>query len=166
MILTLFLSAVLMAGLFTMLWAEVGFIQDKRFASSAPKEELEIIPDTKPERFRGQHIVGWVMVVISFALIIGAVAAGGWDGIRKGFEFPQFFARFLFMLLALKVFDILFFDWFLLCNNGLNFFAHYYPEAKPVLGPYLFGYNKTSHMVQIVLCVIISAVLAWICVRL
>ena len=42
MILTIGLSIMMMAGLFLMLWGGVGFLQDKRFFSSAPKEELEI----------------------------------------------------------------------------------------------------------------------------
>ena len=50
---TIILSLILMAGLFLMLWAEVGFIQEKRFASSAPKEELVVIPESMPQRFRG-----------------------------------------------------------------------------------------------------------------
>ena len=34
---TLFLSFVMMAGLFLMLWGAVGFVQNKRFFTSAPK---------------------------------------------------------------------------------------------------------------------------------
>ncbi len=34
MVYTIFLAVMMMAGLFLMLWAEVSFIQDKRFASS------------------------------------------------------------------------------------------------------------------------------------
>ncbi len=163
MLFTLLPAVMLMAGLLLMLWAEVGFIQDKKFASSAPQEELDLIPETKPERFRGQHAVGWAMVVLSFALILGAVLLGAWDGIRNGFGFGQFYARFLVMLLALKAFDIGFFDWFLLCNKGLHFFTHYYPEAEPALGTHLFGYNKKTHVFQIFLCFVVAAALAGIC---
>ncbi len=163
MIFTLLSSVMLMAGLFLMLWAEVGFIQEKRFASSAPPEVLAVLPDFKPERFRGQHIVGWAMIVLSFALILGAIVLSARDGIKNGFGFAQFFTRFIIMLLALKAFDILFFDWFLLCNKGLNFFTHYYPEAESALGTYLFAYNWKSHLAQIALCFAVSAVLAWIC---
>ncbi len=163
MILTLILSLVMMAGLFLMLWAEVGFIQEKRLASSAPKEVLAAMPDSKPERFRGQHIVGWVLAVLALLLMLGAIAAGAWDGTRSDFGFRQFFTRFLVMLLALKAFDIGFFDWFLLSSGGINFFGHYYPEVAPVLGPYLFGFNRKSHLIQIVLCIAVSAVFAWIC---
>ena len=165
MLITIVLAIVMMARLFLMLWAEVGFIQDKRFASSAPKEELAVVPDTKPERFKGQHAVGWCMVVLSIVLIGGALILGAWDGIRNGYTFRQFFVRFLVMLLLLKAFDIGFFDWILLCNQGFNFFPHYYPEVKDVLGPYLFGYNRKSHLVQILLAFAVSAILAWVCTQ-
>ena len=51
MLLTILLSVMMMLGLFLMLWGGVGFIQDKRFFSSAPKEVQNVVPETKPERF-------------------------------------------------------------------------------------------------------------------
>ena len=55
-----------------------------------------------------------------------------------------------------------------LVNQGMiqgrsNFFTHFYPETKPVLGPHLFGYNKKTHLVHIVAMLIGSAVLGWVC---
>ena len=64
MILTIGLSIMMMAGLFLMLWGGVGFLQDKRFFSSAPKEELDVIPDKLPERFKGQHAVGLRLLML------------------------------------------------------------------------------------------------------
>ena len=160
---TLILSLIMMAGLFLLLWSEVGFIQDKRFASSCPKEELEVMPDRKPERFKGQYALGWCMAAAAVLMMAGALVYGGWDGIRHGFTFGQFFARFLVMLLMLKAFDIGFFDWFLLCNQGFNFFPHYYPEVRNVLGTYLFGYNWKTHLVYILASPAAAAVLARIC---
>lgn len=40
----------------------------------------------------------------------------------------------------MEVYDILFFDWVLLCHS--NFFPHFYPEVKGIAAPQLFGYNK------------------------
>lgn len=40
---TIILSIVMMAGLFLMLWSAVGFIQDKRFFTSAPKAAQEVL---------------------------------------------------------------------------------------------------------------------------
>lgn len=146
MLLTIIFSIMMMTGLFMMLWGGVGFIQDKRFFSSAPKEIVEAVPDQKPERFKGQYAVGWLMIVLAFVLMLGAVVLGAWDGIRNDYGFQQFFLRFVIMLLGLKSFDIGFFDWVLLCNNGFHFFSHYYPETKDVYGRYLFGYNRKTHI--------------------
>lgn len=160
MIYTILLSIMMMAGLFLMLWAAVGFIQDKRFFSSAPKVALDIIQPKAP-RFKGQHTVGWLMMILSIVLMGGAVILGAYDGIRNNFGFWQFFIRFAVMLMLLKAFDILFFDWVLLCNS--NFFPHYYPEVKNVYGPHLFGYNMKSHLIQTALMLAGALLMAWIC---
>ena len=55
MLLTIILAVVMMAGLFLMLWGAVGFVQNKKFFSSAPKEALKVI-QSKEERIKGQHI--------------------------------------------------------------------------------------------------------------
>ncbi len=157
---TLFLSFVMMAGLFLMLWGAVGFVQNKRFFTSAPKAVQDAVL-SKEERFKGQHMVGWIMLIFSLVLMGGALIFGGVDGIRNGFDFWKFFVRFTVMLLLLKAFDILFFDFYLLCRSG--FFARYYPETKAVCGPHLFGYNWKSHVIQIVLMVLGSLLMAWVC---
>ncbi|MDO4344467.1 MAG: hypothetical protein Q4C50_06645 [Eubacteriales bacterium] len=158
--LTILLSSIMMAGLFLMLLAGVGFIQDKRFFASAPKEALDVI-QPREERFPGAHAIGWLIGIISLVMMGGALAYGGWDGIRNGFTFWQFYGRFLTMLLLLKVFDILFFDWFLLCRS--NFFQHFYPEVTPYYGPHLFGYNKKTHITHVILFVPASALMSAVC---
>ena len=84
-----------------------------------------------------------------------------YDGIRNGYSFMQIFVRLLIMLWGLKAFDIIVFDWILLCNSG--FFPHFYPEVKEVLGPHLFGYNQKEHLTHIILSVPVSLILAAIC---
>lgn len=101
------------------------------------------------------------MLTLSLALMGGALLYGAYDSIKNDFCFWQFFVRFAAMLLLLKAYDILFFDWYLLCRS--NFFAHYYPEVKPFYGPHLFGYNWKFHVVQTVLIIAGSLFLAWIC---
>lgn len=159
---TILLSIMMMAGLFLMLLAGVGFIQDKRFFTSAPKEVQDaVLP--RQERFPGAHALGWLLGIVSVALMLGAVVIGAMNGIQEGFGFLPFFIRFFVMIILLKAFDILFFDWFLLCHSGFGFFQYFYPETKEVLGLHLFGYNKKSHIIQVILFTLVAILLAWIC---
>lgn len=162
MIHTILLAIMMMAGLFLMLLSGVGFIQDKRFFTSAPKEVQDAVKPCE-ERFPGAHALGWFMAVISILMMIGAIVIGAVAGIQEGYGFGQFFVHFLTMFLLLKAYDILFFDWVLLCNAGFNFFPHFYPETKEVLGHHLFGYNKKTHLMHIIVFPFVSAIIAWIC---
>lgn len=68
---TIIATLMLMAAYFLVLYGAVGFIQDKRFFSSAPKENLAAIPDKK-EQFCGAHIIGWLIEGIAVLMFIGA----------------------------------------------------------------------------------------------
>jgi len=160
MAVTLIAAVMVMAAYFLVLYAGVAFIQDKRFFSSAPKENLAVIPDRK-ERFRGAHAIGWIIAVIAVLLFIAAAVLSAWDGIKRGFGFKEFFARFLAVLYLMEIYDILFFDWVLLCHS--NFFPHYYPELKGIVGPHQFGYNKKSHIAHFVIYIPVCAAAAWLC---
>ena len=145
---------------FLMLYGAVGFIQDKRFFASAPKENLDAIPDRK-ERFRGAHALGWAIEALAVLLFIGAAALVICDGVRNGFGFARFFVRFAAMLYCMELYDIVFFDWALLCHSG--FFPHFYPELKGVVGAHMFGYNKRAHILHLVIYIPVSAAAAWLC---
>lgn len=157
---TILSIAIIMVAYFLVLYGGVGFIQDKRFFSSAPKENLDAIPDKK-ERFPGAHIVGWIIEVIAILMFAGAFLLGVWDGVKNDFGFLKFFARFIAMLYGMEIYDILFFDWFLLCHS--NFFPHFYPELKGVVGPHMFGYNKRTHIIHFIIYIPISAVVSLLC---
>ena len=139
-----------MAGYFLLLYAGVGLIREKRFFSSAPKENPDAIPDRKPERFPGAHILGWTLGALSLALMVGGFVLGGWDGIRSGFGYWAFFARFVDMLYLVELYDIV-------------FFAHFYPEWKGIGGPHRFGCNKKVHALHFVSYLPVSPLLAWVC---
>lgn len=162
MFVTIICSVMLMAGLFLMLLGGVGFVQDRRFFTSAPKD-VQAVLQNKEERFAGQHIIGWCLIVVSVLMMAGSMVYGGWDGIRNGYGFIPFFIRFFAMLLLLKAFDVCFLDWVLLCNAGFNFFPSFYPETKEVLGRHLFGFNKREHLIQVLLFLPLSVLIAWIC---
>lgn len=160
MIITIIAAIMIMVGYFLLLYGVVGFIQDKRFFSSAPKENLAVIPERK-ERFRGAHIIGWFIIVIALLIFTGAIVLGVWDGVRNNFSFLNFFLRFLAMLYVMEIYDIVFFDWVLLCHS--NFFPHFYPELKGIVGPHMFGYNKKAHIIHFVIYIPVCAVIAWVC---
>lgn len=160
MAVTIVAILMIMLGYFLILYGVVAFIQDKRFFSSAPKENLEAIPDKK-QRFPGASIVGWIIEVIALALFAGAVILAAWDGVKNNFGFGLFFARFIAMLYCMEIYDICFFDWALLCHS--NFFPHFYPELKGVVGPHMFGYNKKTHIMHFIIYIPICLVVAWVC---
>lgn len=150
----------IMAAYFLVLYGGVGFIQDNRFFSSAPKENLDAIPDKK-ERFPGAHIIGWIIEATAILIFIGAAVLCVWDEVKNDFTYWQFFVRFLVMLYCMEIYDILFFDLFLLCRS--NFFPHFYPELKGVAGPHMFGYNKKTHIIHFALYIPACAAAAGIC---
>jgi len=160
MIITIIATIMIMVAYFLLLYGAVGFIQDKRFFSSAPKEILAAVPERK-ERFHGAHMIGWFIVIVAFLMFIGALVLGAWDGVRNDFSFLKFFVRFLAMLYVMEIYDIVFFDWVLLCRS--SFFPHFYPEIRGIVGPHMFGYNKKTHMIHFVIYIPICAVIAWIC---
>ena len=57
MYMTILLAVIMMIGLLLLLWAGVGFIQNKDFFSSCPKEVFDVI-EPKEKRFCGQSLVG------------------------------------------------------------------------------------------------------------
>ena len=147
-------------GVFSAAVCGVGLIQEKRFFGSAPKEVFDAVPAQKEGRFRGARLLGWAAAGIAMLLFAGAIVLAAWDGVRNGFGFWKFFARFLIMLYAMELYDIGFFDWVLLCHS--NFFPHFYPEVKGVVGLQLFGYNKKTHALHFALYAPVSAAMAGI----
>ena len=95
---TVLAALMLMAAYFLLLYAGVGLIQEKRFFGSAPKAVFDAVPAQKAERFRGARLLGWMLAVLAIFLFAGAAVLAAWDGVRKGFGFWEFFARFLVML--------------------------------------------------------------------
>ena len=159
MIITELSTIILMVAYFLLLYAAVGLIQDKRLFSSAPKEILDVILDKK-ERFHGAHTVGWLMAGLAVLMFIGAFVLSGWNGVRSNCGFLGFFVRFLIMLYCMELYDIFFFDWFLLCHSV--FYPHFYPETKENVSPKLFGFNKKTHSGHFLIYLPVSAVLSLI----
>ena len=162
MLLTIFLSIVVCAAVSLMLVSGVAFIQEMWMFSSAPKEAREVLLPRDKEAFKGAKAFGWVLMTFSALMIIGALVIAIWDGFRNSFTFWQFFIRLLLMFTVYKVYDMIFFDYFLLLK--FKFFQHYYPEAESVMEGRKYGFNIKSQLLKLlVIFPAISALAAWIC---
>lgn len=157
---TFLLALLAIVGICLMLYSAVAFVQDKRFFGSAPKEAQKLM-QPKPERFKGQHFLGWVLLILSLLMVVAAAVLAVWDGVRNDFGFWQFFARFLIILYAYKAFDMICFDWLLVTRS--HFFQHYYPEIEGCEAYSKYGFNLKSQIIRIIAYPFICAFAAWIC---
>ena len=162
MLLTIFLAVVFCAAISLMLLSAVAFIQDKRFFSSAPKEAQELLKPREQELFYGARTIGWTLMVFSILLILGVGILSIWDGFRSGFDFRQFFLRFVLIFTIYKLYDMICFDYYLLCK--FRFFQFYYPEVEEVYRNRKYGYNLKSQLLKLLLLFpAASALAAWVC---
>ena len=162
MVLTVFLAIIFCGAITLLLISAVAFVQDNRFFSSAPKEAREVLRPRNEELFRGARTMGWVLMILSVLMILGTGVTAVWDGFRSGYTFWQFFLRFVLILTIYKAYDMIFFDWFLLCR--FRFFQYYYPEVESVYNGRKYGYNIRSQMLKLlVIFPAASALAAWIC---
>ena len=162
MLLTIFLAVVFCAAITLMLLSAVAFIQDKRFFSSAPKEAQELLKPREQELFYGARTIGWTLMAFSILLILGVGILSIWDGFRSGFDFRQFFLRFVLIFTIYKLYDMICFDYYLLCK--FRFFQFYYPEVEEVYRNRKYGYNLKSQLLKLLLIFpAASALAAWVC---
>ena len=162
MILTIFLSVVVCGAVSLMMISGIAFIQDIKLFSSAPKEARDVLIPRDKELFYGARAIGWVLMIFSFAMILGALVIAIWDGIRSGFTFWQFFTRIVVMFTIYKIYDMIFFDYFLLVK--FHFFQHYYPEIESAFEGRKYGFNIRSQLLKLIIVFpALSALIAWIC---
>lgn len=162
MLLTIFLAIVFCAAISLMLLSAVAFIQDIRFFSSAPKEAQKLLQPREHELFCGARVIGWTPVLFSMLMIAGVGVISIWDGFKNGFTFWQFFLRFVFIFTIYKLYDMICFDYFLLCK--FRFFQHYFPEVSSVYNGRKYGYNIKNQLLKLlVIFPAASALAAWVC---
>ena len=162
MILTIFLSVVVCGAVSLMMIAGIAFIQDIKMFSSAPKEARAVLKPRDKELFYGARTIGWVLMIFSVLMILGSLVIAVWDGFRNKFIFWQFFMRFVIMFTVYKVYDMIFFDYFLLVK--FRFFQHYYPEVEKAFEGRKYGFNIKSQLLKLlVIFPAVSALAAWIC---
>ena len=162
MLLTIFLAIVFCGAITLMLLSAVTFIQNNKFFSSAPKEAQEVLIPRDQELFYGARTIGWTLMVFSILMILGVGIISIWDGYRSGFSFRQFFLRFVMIFTIYKLYDMICFDYFLLCK--FRFFQYYYPEVGKVYPLKKYGYNIKSQLLKLlVIFPAASALAAWVC---
>ena len=162
MLLTIFPAIVVCGAITLMLVSGVTFVQEEKFFSSAPKEALAVLKPRNKELFHGARAMGWVLMIISVLLILGAAVVSVWDGFRSGYTFREFFLRFVTILTIYKAYDMISFDWFILCR--FRFFQYYYPEVSEVYNDRKYGYNLKSQLLKLfIIFPAVSALAAWIC---
>jgi hypothetical protein len=161
-LLTLFLAIVFCGAITLLLISAVAFIQNNKFFSSAPKEAQEVLIPRDQELFYGARTIGWALMVFSILMILGVGIISIWDGFRSGFTFRQFFLRFVLIFTIYKLYDMICFDYFLLCK--FRFFQYYYPEVEEVYKNRKYGYNIRSQLLKLlVIFPAASALAAWVC---
>ena len=160
--LTLLLTALMCADLFAMVWAASAFYPLPQIASFLPQDVQKRLKDHRPP-FRGARTIGWLLLILTAVIYVGIIIWGGWDGVRRGFTFGQFFARFLIILYGVKAFDIIALDWFLITKT--HFLQHYAPETEGCAGFRDFGYNRAQQLRRIVMLPFAALLTAWICTR-
>lgn len=162
MILTIFLSIIFCAAMTLMLFSAIAFIQNIKFFSSAPKEAREVLIPRENELFYGAHAIGWVLMAFALIMILGVGFISIWDGFRNSFSFLQFFIRFVTIFSAYKIYDMVYFDYFLLMKY--HFFQYYFPEVEEVYANRKYGYNIKSQLLKLLIIFpAASALAAWIC---
>ncbi len=162
MLLTIFLALVFCFAANLVMISAVAFIQNEKFFSSAPKEAQELIKPREKELFGGARALGWFLFLFSVLMILGVGVVAIWDGFRNGFDFRQFFLRFVLIFTIYKLYDMIVFDYFLLLK--FHFFQYFYPEAASAMEGRKYGFNIKSQLLKLfVIFPAASALAAWIC---
>lgn len=128
---TLILTLTMCTLLFLMIWSATYFYPWTRLLRFFPKDIEEKARLHQPP-FPAAPVIGWILMLLCALGFVVVIVYGGWDGVRKGFTFGQFFVRFLVMLFGMKAFDIIALDFFLITKT--QFFQHYIPETKGCAG--------------------------------
>ena len=146
--------------LFLMIWSATYFYPWTGLLRFFPKDIEEKARLHQPP-FPAAPVIGWILMLLCALGFIVVIVYGGWDGVRKGFTFGKFLARFLVMLYGMKAFDIIVLDYFLITKT--QFFQHYIPETKGCAGYHSFGYNRKEQFWRIVTLPFAALLTAWVC---
>ena len=159
MIVTIILSVIIILAFNLMLYSAVALIQDKRLFSTAPPDVQERILE-HDERFPHAHLIGWILLVFSCLLIAFSLIYGIIDALNNHFDFWKLFLRLWAMMWAYKIYDMVFFDWFLLTKS--HFYQHYFPETEGCISYEVYGFNLKSQILKLIIFPFIALILAYL----
>ena len=162
MLVSVILALTVPVAISLMLYSAVALIQDKRMFSSAPKDVQQAIIPRKQERFKGARALGWALFILSVLMIVFVLFYACFDGVKRNFNFLDFFVRFLIILYTYKAYDMICFDWLLLTK--MHFFQHYYPETEGCEGYKKYGFNLRSQIIKLLVFPLVAALISGICV--
>ena len=159
MILTIVLAFSGCVLLFLMIWEATVTMPFAALAKNFPKDVQEKLkPRIKNLPLTPKRVVGGIILVILILAWLGLFIVAGIDGKANGFGYWDYAVRFLIIGMAVKVFDIVGLDFFLLTKT--KFFQHYFPETEGCEGWKQFGYNRkqqTRQCIIIPICCLLSA---------
>ncbi len=160
MLTTVFLTLLMCALLFLMIWSAAFFLPWRRLMDFFPDDIRENAIGHLPP-FRSAPIFGWICMVLCMLGFIGIIGYGGWDGVRRNYSFGQFLVRFLIILFGVKAFDIIGLDYILITKT--QFFQHYFPETRGCAGYHSFGFNRKEQIRQCMVLPFAALLTAGIC---
>lgn len=159
MILTIVLAFSGCVLLFLMIWEATVTMPFAALAKNFPKDVQEKLkPRIEKLPLTPKRVVGGIILVILILAWLGLFIVAGIDGKANEFGYWDYAVRFLIIGMAVKVFDIVGLDFFLLTKT--KFFQHYFPETEGCEGWKQFGYNRkqqTRQCIIIPICCLLSA---------
>ena len=162
MLLTAVLSLAGCIAFFLMILGVTVTLPSPMLISFFPEDVQERLrPRVENQPMTVKRAMGWVMLAAFCLFYIGISVYGASDGIKNDYSFWQFLLRFLIIGAAMKVFDIVFFDYFILTRT--RFFQHFFPETEGCKGWKDFGFNRKQQIRQCVALVVLSLIVAFIC---
>ena len=160
MVTTIVLTILMCALLFMMVWAAVYLFPSRKLMRFFSQDIRRKTMRHKPP-FAAAPLIGWMVMGICVAGFLAVLLYAGWDGIRMEYIFGQFFVRYLIILLGVKVFDLIFLDFFLITRT--HFFQFYLPETRGCKGYRRFGYNARQQLIQTIAMPLLSLLFAFLC---
>ena len=159
MILTIVLAFSGCVLLFLMIWEATVTMPFAALAKNFTKDVQEKLkPRIENLPLTPKRVVGGIILVILILAWLGLFIVAGIDGKANGFGYWDYAVRFLIIGMAVKVFDIVGLDFFLLTKT--KFFQNYFPETEGCEGWKQFGYNRTQQTRQCIIipiCCLLSA---------